>query len=129
MSCINTFAYDLSAYLANTFSPLTGNSGFTVTNSAHFVSTISSETIIDNEIVVYKPRIWKRCVDDTFTILDRGNVDSFLEHLNNQEPSIRFTMETENDYKLAFLDKTYPNNFTAAYSNKAYAPFASRILH
>ena len=49
----------------------------------------------------YKPRIWKRYVDDTFTILD---VDSFLQHLNNLQPSIRFTMETENDYKLAFLD-------------------------
>ena len=49
-------------------------------------------------------RIWKRYVDDTFTILDCRNVDSFLQHLNNQQPSIRFTMETENDYKLAFLD-------------------------
>ena len=45
----------------------------------------------------YKPRIWKRYVDDTFAILDRGSVDSFLQHLNNQ-PSIHFTctMETEN---------------------------------
>ena len=198
MSCVNTFAYDLSAYLANILSPLTGNSGFTVTYSAHFVSTISSETIPDNEIMVsfeieslctnvpidaavktalqileddprfadrttltpaeiadllnfvlrstyfqyngsiyeqlegeamgspvsavitnlymesfeqqaintsaYKPRNWKHCVDDTFTILDRGNIDSFLQRLNNQQPSIRFTMETEKDYKLAFLD-------------------------
>ncbi|XP_068699268.1 uncharacterized protein [Montipora foliosa] len=198
VSCVNTLAYGLSAYLANIVSHLTGNSGFTVTNSAHFVSNISSEIILDNEIMVsfdveslftnipidaavqtalkkleddpsladrttltpfqiadllnfvlrstyfqyngsiyeqlegaamggpvsavianlymesfeqqaittsaYKPRIWKRYVDDTFTILDRGNVDSFLQHLNNQQPSIRFTMETENDYKLAFLD-------------------------
>ena len=52
----------------------------------------------------YKPRIWKRYVDDTFTILDRRNVDSLLQHLNNMQPPIRFTMETENDYKLAFLD-------------------------
>ena len=52
----------------------------------------------------YKPRIWKRYVDDTFTVLDRGSVDSFLQHLNNQQPSIRFTMETESDSKLAFLD-------------------------
>ena len=52
----------------------------------------------------YKPRIWKCYVDDNFTILDRGNVDSFLQNLNNQQPSICFTMETENDYKLAFLD-------------------------
>ncbi|KAL9954516.1 hypothetical protein ACROYT_G042066 [Oculina patagonica] len=54
----------------------------------------------------YKPKIWKRYVDDTFTILDRGRVDSFLQHLNNQQPSIRFTMETENDCKIAFLDTT-----------------------
>ena len=53
----------------------------------------------------YKPRIWKRYVDDTFTILDRGSVDNFLQHLNNQQPSIRrFTMGTENNNKLAFLD-------------------------
>ena len=54
-------------------------------------------------IRIWESRIWKRYVDDTFTILDRGNVDSFLQHLNNQQPSIRFTMDTENDYKLAFL--------------------------
>ncbi|KAL9965271.1 hypothetical protein ACROYT_G029046 [Oculina patagonica] len=52
----------------------------------------------------YKPKIWKRYVDDTFTILDRENVDSFLQHLNNQQPSIHFTMETESDSNLAFLD-------------------------
>ena len=52
----------------------------------------------------YKPTIWKRYVDDTYTILDRGNVDDFLQHLNNPQPSIRFTMETENNNKLAFLD-------------------------
>ena len=53
----------------------------------------------------YEPRIWKRYVDDTFTILDRENVDDFLQHLKkNQQPSIRFTTETEKDNKLAFLD-------------------------
>ena len=198
VSCVNTFAYDLSAYLANILSPLTGSSDFTVNNSAHFVSTISSETILDNEIMVsfdveslftnvpidaaveaalqklendpnladrttltpaqiadllnfvlrstyfqyngsiyeqregaamgspvsavianlymesfeeqaiatspYKPRVWKRYVDDTFTVLDRESVESFLQHLNNQQPSIRFTMETESGGKLAFLD-------------------------
>ena len=198
VSCVNTFAYDLSAYLANILSPLTGNSDFTVRNSAHFVSSINSEMILDNEIMVsfdveslftnvpiddavqatlrelekdpsladrttltpaqiadllnfvlrstyfqyngsiyeqregaamgspvsavianlymesfeeqaiasssHKPKIWKRYVDDAFAILDRENVDSFLQHLNNQQPSIRFTMETESDSKLAFLD-------------------------
>ena len=43
-------------------------------------------------------------MDNTFTILDREDVDDFLQHLNSQQPSIRFTMETEKDIKLAFLD-------------------------
>ena len=43
-------------------------------------------------------------MDDTFTILNHGNVFDFLQHLNNQQPPIRFTMETENDKKIAFLD-------------------------
>jgi len=51
-----------------------------------------------------KPNIWKRYVDDTFTILDRDRVDVFLQHLNSQQPSIRFTMEIENSSKIAFLD-------------------------
>ena len=33
-------------------SPLTGKSEYTVTNSAHFVPTVSNETILDNEIRV-----------------------------------------------------------------------------
>ena len=40
-----------------------------------------------------KPKIWKRYVDDTFTVLSRDNVKSFLQHLNSQQPSICFTME------------------------------------
>ena len=43
-------------------------------------------------------------MDDAFTILDRENVEDFLQHLNNQQPSIRLTMETEKDKKLTFLD-------------------------
>ena len=52
VSCVNTFAYDLSAYLANILSPLTGKSEYTVTSSAHFVSTVSYETILENEIMI-----------------------------------------------------------------------------
>ena len=52
VSCINTFAYDLSAYLANILSPLTGKSDYSVINSTHFVSTISHEKVHDNEVMV-----------------------------------------------------------------------------
>ena len=189
VSCVNTFAYDLSAFLANVLSPLAGDSNFTVKNSTDFASTIASEEIQDHEIMVSfdveslftnvpiedavqaarqkmendagltpvqiadlldfvlrstyfqyngsiyeqrdgaamgnpvsavianlymeifeeqaiesapcKPKIWKRYVDDIFTILDRDRVDVFLQHLNSQQPSIRFTMEIENNNKIA----------------------------
>ena len=52
VSCVNTFAYDLSAHLAGILSPLTGKSDYTVTNSSHFVSTISHERIQENEVMV-----------------------------------------------------------------------------
>jgi len=56
------------------------------------------------ESVPCKPKIWKRYVDGTFIILDQDRVDNFLQHLNSQQPSIRFTMEIENNSKIAFLD-------------------------
>ena len=52
VSCIDTFAYDLSAYLANILSPLTGKSDYSVINSSHFVSTISHEKVHDDEVTV-----------------------------------------------------------------------------
>ena len=70
------------------------------------IANLYMESFEEQAITIssYEPRIWKRYVDDTFTILDRENVDDFLQHLNNQQPSIHFTMETEKNNKLAFLD-------------------------
>ena len=53
-----------------------------------------------------KPKIWKRYVDDNFTVLDRDHVMDFLQHLNSQQPSIRFTMEIKKDNTIPFLDTT-----------------------
>ena len=50
------------------------------------------------------PKIWKHYVEDTFTILSWDNVDNFLQHLNSQQLTIRFTMETETDNTIPFLD-------------------------
>ena len=54
------------------------------------------------ESTTQKPKIWKRYVDETITILDR----SYVQHLNSQQPTIRFTMETEKDNKIVFLDSS-----------------------
>ena len=41
---------------------------------------------------------------DTFTILRRDKVDSFLQDLNSHQPTIRFTRETEADNTIPFVD-------------------------
>ena len=51
VSCVNTFAYDLFSYLADVLSPLTGKSEYTVNNSAHFVSIINGERVLESEII------------------------------------------------------------------------------
>ena len=51
-----------------------------------------------------EPKIWKRYVDDTFKVLGKDYVDGFLQHLNSQQPTIRFTMEIEKDNTIPFLD-------------------------
>ena len=85
-----------------------------------YMETFEEEAI---ESAPSKPKIWKRYVDDTFTILDRDRVDSFLQHLNSQQPTIRFTMETENgnrEWKLRmttrspFSTRQFQENQTAA---------------
>ena len=51
-----------------------------------------------------RPRIWKRYVDDTFSVMKKGDVDGLLNHLNSIRPSIKFTMELEEDGSIPFLD-------------------------
>jgi hypothetical protein len=48
--------------------------------------------------------LWFRYVDDTLTSLHKDEKNNFLEHLNQQNPSIQFTIEPELNGKIAFLD-------------------------
>jgi hypothetical protein len=53
-----------------------------------------------------KPRFWFHYVDDTFVIWQYGpdKLKDFLQHLNSFHQSIQFTMETESEGHLPFLD-------------------------
>ncbi|XP_072021883.1 uncharacterized protein [Amphiura filiformis] len=58
------------------------------------------------------PRFWGRYVDDTFVIIKKSEVTAFTNHINSLHPSIKFTMEREDDGQLAMLDvlvKRAPN--------------------
>ena len=51
-----------------------------------------------------RPRLWKRYADDTCCILKTCDVDGLLNHLNSIRPTIKFTMELEEEGSLPFLD-------------------------
>ena len=51
------------------------------------------------------PYLWKRFVDDTFTIIKSSEKERFLEHLNTIDPNIQFTSEEcREDGSMPFLD-------------------------
>ena len=53
----------------------------------------------------HPPYLWKRFVDDTFTILQSSQKDGFLEHLNSIDQHIQFTAEDQrSDGATPFLD-------------------------
>ena len=51
------------------------------------------------------PKIWKRFVDDTFTIIQQAHKDAFLDHINSIDSNIHFTYEDpKEDGSIPFLD-------------------------
>ena len=59
VSCVNSFAYDLSANLSDLLSPLTGLTSHTVPNSTSFVQEISSLSIMRTKS--WFPSMSNRC--------------------------------------------------------------------
>ena len=53
----------------------------------------------------HPPYLWKRFVDDTFTILQSSQKNGFLEHINSIDQHIQFTAEDQgSDGTMPFLD-------------------------
>ena len=50
------------------------------------------------------PHHRKRYVDDTFCILRKGSTEEILHHLNGIRPTIKLTVEQEEDRTLLFLN-------------------------
>ena len=61
-----------------------------------------------------KTRNWKRYAGDTFFTTNRSIVSDVLQYINDQQPSIRFTMETESGNKVSFSNTLVNGSLTAA---------------
>ena len=62
----------------------------------------------------------KRYVDDTLTVLGKDRVDGFLQHLNSQQSTIRFTMEIEKDNTIHFLDTSVSRDSNGLLTTTVY---------
>ncbi|MGL5624125.1 reverse transcriptase domain-containing protein [Cetobacterium sp.] len=62
------------------------------------------ERIVTTRCTIH-PKIWIRYVDDTFVIIKKDLIHCFMDRINNIDPHIKFTMETESERgELPFLD-------------------------
>ena len=52
----------------------------------------------------HPPSLWLRFVDDTFVINKAEHSQELLQHINNQDPHIQFTVEPTQQGSLPFLD-------------------------
>lgn len=80
----------------------------------------------------HKPTCWLRYVDDIFVIWPHGleTLETFLKHLNNIHSNMKFTMETETNNSLSFLDVLITksqNSFTHTVYRKP--THTNRYLH
>ena len=63
------------------------------------------KTWIDECPIDFKPHFYQRYMDDTFMVFENEDqANKFLSYLNSKHPKIKFTLETENEKKLPFLD-------------------------
>ncbi|XP_067616604.1 uncharacterized protein [Eurosta solidaginis] len=70
------------------------------------IADIIMEKLLDSsmEKLRYKPRILSKYVDDLFAIVRENEIQNTLDTLNNFDKNIKFTVEVENNGKLAYLD-------------------------
>ena len=79
------------------------------------------------------PKTWKCYVDDTDVVWPhrRRSLAQFLEHLNNQNNNIKFTMKTEDNRSLPFLDVLVSRNKDRSISHQEFRKrtHTDRYLH
>jgi hypothetical protein len=76
------------------------------------------EKMLNNCPISFKPMFYKRYLDDTFVIFkNSSDSDLFFNYINNVHPNMTFTMETEQNSNLPFLDMTIQRNSNRFHSS------------
>ena len=85
---------------------------------------------LENCPLEFRPVYYRRYIDDTFIIFkERAHSDRFLEYLNKQHESIKFTKEDEKDNKLSFLDVEVKKNDDGTFDTSIYRkPTNTRLI-
>ena len=70
------------------------------------VANLCMEVIEESAIAASTtpPKVWKRYVDDSFVIIKEHFGSKFHDNLNAVDPEISFTIETDNNGQISFLD-------------------------
>ena len=81
----------------------------------------------------YKPTYYRRYVDDTFLLFrNESQIPQFLSYMNQQHPNIKFTLETEENNQISFLDTTIVKEqsgfATSVYRKKTFTGLGSNFL-
>ena len=66
------------------------------------------------------PKVWERHVDDVFSIIRKSNLHNIFQHINSLHPKTKFTMETERNSQLPFLDTFIQRNCDNTISVRVY---------
>ena len=70
--------------------------------------------------ISYPPKVWERHVDDVFSIMRKSNLHDFFQQINSLRPKTKFTMETEENSQLPFLDTLIQKNRDNTISVRVY---------
>lgn len=70
------------------------------------IADIITRKLLDNvmEKLTFQPKLFVKYVDDIFAIIPRNSVDDTLSLLNAFHPRLKFTVETEVEGKIPYLD-------------------------
>ena len=68
----------------------------------------------------HPPKVWGHHVDDVFSIIRKSNLHDFFQHINSLHPKTKFTLETEENSQLPFLDTLIQRNRDNTISVRVY---------